>query len=120
MITIGVMTTLEMIMMRKNMIKIMMTMTKMIIMQGWAPHILLHSERIVLLRSFKERNVPLRSFFLLDPKEQCVLLRSFAKNVKEHKERNVLSQKKAECCVLLKRTHAQLSFFFSIYIYRYT
>ena len=47
----------------------------------------MHSERIVLLRSFKERNVILHSFFEFlatyeTPKEQCVLLRSFLKNAK--------------------------------------
>ena len=60
--------------------------------------VLLRSERIVLLHSFKERNVLLRSFFefLTTYNTQkndaffCVLLRSFLKNVKE---RNVLLQR---------------------------
>ena len=43
--------------------------------------------------------------------------RSFAKNVKERKKRNVLMQKNAECCVLLKRTHAEPSIFFFEYIF---
>ena len=63
--------------------------TGAILSQGWAP-CSFTSERIVLLRSFKERNVLLRSFTfffrvfgdLRDPKEQCVLLHSFLKNLK--------------------------------------
>ena len=58
--------------------------------------LLLRSERIVLLHSFKASNVLLRSFFkfLATYETQkndaffCVLLRSFLKNVKERKERN--------------------------------
>ena len=72
--------------------------------------VLLRSERIVLLLSFKARNVLLRSFFkfLATYETQkndaffCVLFlrhkrtqrtqRSFAKNVNECKERNILLQ----------------------------
>ena len=52
--------------------------------------VLLRSECIVLLHSFKDRNVLFRSFFkvfgnLLDLKERCILLRSFLKNIKNAK-----------------------------------
>ena len=69
---------------------------------------LLCSERIVLLRSFKARNVLLRSFFEFgatyetqkndaffckECKRTQRTQRSFAKNLKECKERNILLQK---------------------------
>ena len=56
--------------------------------------VLFRSERIVLLRPFKERNILLRSFSdfwrLMRPKRT---MRSFAKNVKERKKRFVLLQR---------------------------
>ena len=81
--------------------------------------VLLHSERIVLLRSFKERNVILHSFFEFlatyeTPKEQCVLLRSFLKNAKnatfickERTHKNAKNAKNATfICKERKRTQA--------------
>ena len=62
-------------------------------MQGWAPS-LLRSERIILLRSFKVRNVLLRSFFeFLATYETQKKDAFFLKDVKECKERNVLLQR---------------------------
>ena len=62
-------------------------------MQGWAPS-LLRSERIILLRSFKVRNVLLRSFFeFLATYETQKNDAFFLKDVKECKERNVLLQR---------------------------
>ena len=70
--------------------------------------VLLHSERIVPLHSFKAHNVLLRSFFeflatyetqknVKERKERNILLQrmqpSFGKNVKERKERNILLQR---------------------------
>ena len=53
--------------------------------------VLLRSERIVLLRSFKA--LVLFSSFLRSSAFFCVLLRSFLRNIKERKERNVLLQR---------------------------
>ena len=63
--------------------------------------ILFRSECIVLLRSFKARNILLCSFFefLATYETQkndaffCILLRSFPKNVKERRELNILLQR---------------------------
>ena len=94
--------------------------------------VLLRSERIVLLHSFKACNVLLHSFFAFlatyeiqksdaffsfEHKRTQRMQRSFEKNVKERKELNVLMQKNTERCVLLKRAHAQPSFFFVFSIY---
>ena len=96
--------------------------------------VLFCSERIVLLRSFKERNVLLRSFFefLATYETQkndalfCVLFLRMEKNAENAtffcKERKRTHKTKArtfrsfakEC----KRTQ-NFAFFFSIYIYRY-
>ena len=87
--------------------------------------VLFHSERSVLSRSFKERNVLFRSFFEFlatyetqknDAFFSILFLRTeknaknatfFCKERKRTRERFVLLQKKAEHCVL----------FFNIYIY---
>ena len=61
------------------------------------------------------------TFFCKEHKRTQRTQHSFAKNVIERKACNVLLQKNAELCILLKRMHTQPSFFFSIYIqvYRY-
>ena len=49
-------------------------------------------------------------FFCKERKRLHRTQHSFEKNIKERKERNILLQKNAECCILLKRTHGQPSF----------
>ena len=80
--------------------------------------------RIILFRSFKERNVLFRTFFEFlatyeTQKERSVFFRSFLKNGKERKERSVLFKRtdknlknvpffSKECSVLFKRTEKNL------------
>ena len=108
--------------------------------------VLFHSERSVLFRSFKERNVLFCSFFEFlatyatqknvpfFPKEGKItqkMQRSFAKNVKERNERkrtqitqcsfakNVKESKGTRESFVLLQKNAERSVLFSIYIYRY-
>ena len=86
-------------------------------MQGWAPHVLFQSERIVLLHSFKEHNVLLRSFFKFLPTYET------QKNRVGHlffsKECNVL----VFFYVLYKKNAAfffrVIYFYISVYLYMY-
>ena len=59
--------------------------------------VLFRSECIVLLRSFKERNVLLHSFFeflaTYENQKNDALLHSFLKNVKERRECNIILQR---------------------------
>ena len=68
---------------------------------------------VLFLSTLKNaKNAKNATFFGKERKRTQRTQHSLAKNVIERKEHNVLMQKNAEHCVLLKRTHAKPSFFF--------